>query len=144
MKFIEILFSFLSNQGKFLLQSNTEAVTRQVINNARRIAGLLATTVISITLFCTGFSMAYSIWSPGLVAGIILALISIFGLIYSLGERRWLASVGINTDTIPATAKASLVDPTLQTAVAAILIELAAELKERRTQASSSTPQQSA
>ncbi len=152
MKFIEILLSFLTTQGSWLLQSGTSAVSRKMVDNARKIAVLLALSAIGIALFCSGFMMTYSnliagleqqeslILKPGLIGGIILVALAISLLVYSLGEKRWIHAV-------EATGHAhshSNGEPTLQTAAALLIVEIAQELKERRIHASknpSETPQ---
>lgn len=141
MKFLEILISFLVTQGKSFMQSNTEALTHQIVNNARRVTLLLATIVISITLFCIGFSMAYAAvvsgfdqslwtWSPHLTGGLVLVMASVIGLACSFSERRWLDATGLNPREKEA-AKESSTTP-METAIAMILVEVANELRERR------------
>ncbi len=152
MKFLEILLSFIASQGKAIFQSNAENLSYQIVNNIRRIAILLTITVISISLFCIGFSMGYSgavisyesfgiwTWSPRVVAGFTLIAISGLGLLYSLGESRWLAATDAEKTT-QKTEKSSL-NPVLEGAIAVIITELASELKERRRNAPA-TPNES-
>ena len=52
MKFMDLLLGFVSQQGRAMFQQNAESVTRNITNNTRKIATLLALTVIFITLFC--------------------------------------------------------------------------------------------
>ncbi|MEO5667285.1 MAG: hypothetical protein ABIR96_04425 [Bdellovibrionota bacterium] len=140
MKIIEILFAFLATQGKSLFQTNTEALSRRMVSNARSVATLLTILVISITLFCSGVSMAYGavvaglsqgdgwICSPGLIAGLIMTLASFAGLLYSLGEKRWLNATGIPTEA----SEVRNEGPGLDTAFAFLISEVAMHLKESR------------
>jgi len=144
MKFLEIFLSFLATQGKSFFQSNTEALSKTLVNNARRVAILLAIAVISIALFCNGASMGYAAlvesiaqgdgWtaSTGLYGGIILALVSLGGLFYSLGEKRWLDATGIRDE---AHEPKQPQNPPLESAFAILITEVALYLKESRKNA---------
>jgi len=157
MKFLEILLSFMTHQGKSFVQTSSEAVSARVAENARRIAMLLSLTAIFITLFCSGFTMAYNAaigdwdqrmgWSfaPAFIGGLILALIALSGLFYSLGEKRWREAVGADAhDAFPASPPPPPAGPSLESAFAVLLVEVINEFKERRKNApggSGETPQ---
>ena len=142
MKFLEILLSFISTQGSSLFQSGSDAVSRKVTENARKVAILLAIAVIGITLFCSGFNMAYSAivsgferidgfaWSTSLSGGLILVVVAILTLVYSLGEKRWVAAVNAHPEERPTHNDAP--GAALQSAIALLIVEIAHELKERR------------
>lgn len=141
MKILEILFSFLATQGRSLFQTNTEALSKQIVANARRVVTLLTVLVISIALFCSGISMGYSslvasiaagdgwVFSPGLVGGLLVAALSFGGLVYSLGEKRWLDATGITRE---APSERRQEGPGLDTAFALLISEIALHLKESR------------
>ncbi|MBS1984504.1 MAG: hypothetical protein JST16_10060 [Bdellovibrionales bacterium] len=142
MKILEILLAFLATQGRALFQSNTEAVSQRIVNNARRVAVLISATVIFIVLFCVGFKMAYVAGvagfdsgitfmpSPALWGGILLALVSLGGLVYCLSEKRWLDAVAAEPK---ATEEAKEAGPSpMENALAAILTEIAHEIHARR------------
>jgi hypothetical protein len=149
MKFLEILLSFIATQGKSFIQGGTEALSEKIVNNARRVAILLAVIVLAIVLFSTGFSMAYTsaiknleengawLWSAGVLSGMALAAIALTVLCYSLGEKRWLDATGINAkaDATPPPAPPRLLDPMLEAALAVLITEFANGLKENRQNA---------
>jgi hypothetical protein len=151
MKFLEILLSFLGTQGKAFLQSNTEALTQAIVNNARRVAGLLSGVAVSITLLCVGFSMGFHSvvesyknggsleFSAGLVAGILLTAASLGALLYFLSEKAWLKATGLQAQ--PAVAESSG-GPGLDTAIAVLILEISQELKSRREKTADSPAQQ--
>lgn len=146
MKFIEILLAFLASQGKGLFQQNTEAFSEKIINNSRRIVVLLAICVISITLFCCGISLGYTaavtnldqgngwVWSNAVIGGILLSAISLVGLIYSLGEDRWLNAVGRHPEDRTQKNREENA-PGLESAFAVLISEVAAQLKASRKNA---------
>jgi hypothetical protein len=150
MKFLEIFLAFAATQGKSLFQDNTQALSRHIVGNARRVAILLSIAVISITLFCSGTSMGYTAlvesidqgdgweWSAGLIAGLIMAAISFGGLVYSLGESRWLEATGI--PEAEAAAKQKPEGPGLDSAFALLITECALQLKESRSKNAENTP----
>jgi hypothetical protein len=154
MKFLEIFLAFAATQGKTMFQDNTQALSRHIVNNARKVAILLSVAVISITLFCTGTSMGYSalvtgidqgegwVWSAGLIAGLILAAVSLGGLFYSLGEARWLEATGI--PEAEAAAKQETEGPGLDTAFALLITEFALQLKESRRKHAEDAPGETA
>ncbi len=147
MKFLEILVSFLAGQGKAFLQTNTEAVSRRIANNARRVAALLAAAIVSIILFCSGVEMAYGAvvaafeagqgwsWSPALAGGLLLSAVAGYGLVSSLSEKRWMKAVGANEANNEA-PKAAGPSP-VESAVAVLLLELSDQLRARREAAPS-------
>lgn len=151
MKFLEILLSFAATQGKSMFQDNTQALSRHIVNNARKVAILLSIAVISITLFCTGTSMGYTAlvtgidqgegwqWSAGLIAGLIMAAVSFGGLVYSLGESRWLEATGI-PEAEAAAAKQKPEGPGLDSAFALLITEFALQLKESRNKHADDAP----
>ena len=153
MKFLEILLGFLASEGKSFVKSNTDAVTQQIANNGRRIALLLSLTAISISLFCMGFGMAFKTIvdhfqnsstfdsGPSLMSGISLAVISSLGLVYSLGEGRWMKAVGAQ-DRPPSNNSTNSTEPALQTAIAMLIVEVSQQLKHSR-QHEATRPQES-
>lgn len=141
MKFLEILLSFIAGQGKSFLQTNTEVVTQQIVNNARRIATLLAAAIVCIILFCAGFEMAYDAvvtifeegtgweWSPALIGGLLLAAGAGYGLVTALSEKRWMNAVGAKeAREVPAKPQSSA----MENAIAVLVLEVADQLKARR------------
>lgn len=145
MKFLEILISFLATQGKSFFQANTEALSKTIVNNARRVAILLVGAVVSTTLFCYGVSMGYSAlvesydrgsgfeWSAGFIAGLVMVAISLVGLFYFLGEKRWLDATGLGEEAPPSSASQQQPQgPGIDTALALLITELAINLKESR------------
>ena len=158
MKFLEILLTFLSTQGKAFLQSNTEALTQSIVNNARKVATLLCGLVISLSLFCIGFSVAFSgviayfshnnegflvgsqgFFSPAVIGGSSLTLAALVALSQCLSERHWLKATGL-APTVTATPSPITQGPGLDTAIAVLILEIASELKERRSHATPPSP----
>ena len=146
MKFLEILLSFITSQGKAFVNSNTETLSQHIVNNARRIFILISLTLISITLFCVGFSMAYRglvigyehgdgwQWSASVIGGLILAVISALGLCRSLSEKSWMAATNIDTQNVTSTIHTQS-GPTLESAFAILITEIALEIRERHKNA---------
>jgi hypothetical protein len=150
MKFLEILVNFLATQGMSFMHGSKESLTQQIVNNARRVARLLVFVVLSIVLFSIGFSMAYSgivqgieetgawAWSPPVIWGLALALLAICGMVYALGEERWLDATDLKRRSeSPPPPPSRLMDPMLEAALAALITEFAQGLKEGRKNAAS-------
>ncbi len=139
MKILEMILGFLTQQGRAAVQENAESMTRQIANNARRISKLLALTAIFVALLCSGITSAYSElmssiqrsetnWTGAIfLGGLALAIASIGGLVYSLGEKRWLEALNVSTDPPPPPQASPI-----ENAIAVLLLEAANELRERR------------
>lgn len=150
MKFLEILLSFLSTLGATFFQPKTESVTDKIIKNARRIVILLVVAAIAAALFCVGFTMAYNAavanfefaegwrWTPHLLGGLLLGVVSCVTLVFALGEKQWLHAIGSEAECkVPPVADSP--GPVLEGAIAALIVELAHQLKEKRTHAATPT-----
>jgi NADH:ubiquinone oxidoreductase subunit 6 (subunit J) len=140
MKVLLLLASFLAGNFKNLFKAPGAALTRQFVLAFRALSVVILSSIGALAVFCSSLVMFISNLAAqldqagevkataGFILTLALALVALGVLIYNLREKTWLKATGFQFAEEPAPKTSGA----LETAIAALVMELISERKAAR------------